>query len=594
MRMRSRVCAVSRAAAVGLAAALALLFGVLSGCSANFPRSGPVRVGDVAQAATEPAVLFSPSGPVDGASAEEIVRGFLAAATSAAGDYAVARSFLTGDAATRWNPYVGVTVDNGDRAFRQRLSDGKIALNMHAIAVVNERGAMQSLRTVSPSELEFGVKQVDGQWRVSSTPDGIVLDQDTFLEVFREHSLYFFAANSNVLLPDQRWFLRGATTATRIVSELLAGPSDVLAEGVTTSAFPEGTRLDAESVAVDDHVARVRLSAEAAASDERGQQLMLSQVEASLRNVVGVTSAELSVAGQPLLAGPARPEWVVSYPRTQGAPVVVKDDAFGVLRDGRVSSLSQLASQIVLEGFDDITYDAEADVAVGSSAAGVVLLREPDAGGDVAERVPLPGAPLLSAPALDRFGFVWSIAEGAAPSFLVTNGRGQEYSVVGPWTSLQTPGAPGAEGAVREQVVPLPQLAGVSRDGSRLLVVFRQGTETVVTMSGVVRDASGTPLRLTQPVVLQSSTLVPIEVDWVDESHVALMQALPEGGSSVALLSVGGFTEHLADAPDAVSIAAGYGVSELRVLTTSGELREYRGESWQVIAEGVQRLVLLN
>src|SRR5690606_2051499 len=97
-----------------LTAALAVL--AVTACQA-IPASGPVREGlsDFNQA--EQQVQFNPDGPAVGATQEEIVRGFVLAASSSADEYAVAREFLAPTYRDEWDPSLGVFVDEGSQDF---------------------------------------------------------------------------------------------------------------------------------------------------------------------------------------------------------------------------------------------------------------------------------------------------------------------------------------------------------------------------------------------------------------------------------------------------------------------------------------------
>src|SRR4051794_992818 len=95
-RQPVRRSAVRRAAGVAAAVAATLLASACGG----IPHSGPVHAG--AQLDGPPPVRILAAPPVRGASATEIVRGFLRAQPGLDDDAAVARSYLVGDAARTW------------------------------------------------------------------------------------------------------------------------------------------------------------------------------------------------------------------------------------------------------------------------------------------------------------------------------------------------------------------------------------------------------------------------------------------------------------------------------------------------------------
>ena len=63
------------------------------------------------------------------------------------------------------------------------------------------------------------------------------------------------------------WFPTGATVQDRIVSALLAGPTDWLQQGVVASAFPAGVKLGSP-VAIRNSTATVDFTANAASTKE--------------------------------------------------------------------------------------------------------------------------------------------------------------------------------------------------------------------------------------------------------------------------------------------------------------------------------------
>lgn len=553
-----------------LLVALALLVGitvVASGCQAGIPRSGPVYPGPAEAPPVEQSLVFNPDRPVSGASKEEIVRGFVAAASSATGDYAIAREFLTPDLNASWNPHTSITVDAGLRSVKTEEDTVRMIVSPNAL--VDAHGSMRSAREGRSIENFFELKRVGGEWRVNVAPDGIVLDENTFEAVFNEHSLYFLAAQSSILVPDQRWFLRGATTATRIVTELLLGPSELLADSVTTTAFPEGTALAANSVPVGSNVAHVDLTPEALSADENSLHLMLAQLESSLIRVAGVTRADISVDQSLVLAGPADPSWSQRYPRVPGKPVVMVGDQFGEMGSTGLTPIPKISEALRNIAPTSVDYLAPLGLAAAGTPNGVALVSANGAG----QMVPIDGRSNLIAPTIDSHGFVWTVPAGSPLDLIVTNASGTSGKITAPWID-----AVGIEAL------------SVSRDGTRMLVVYNQGGEYIVAVSGIVRDGDGMPTTMTDPVEIQLSTDIPVDADWVDESHIALASKAVGNNVEISLLSVGGRAESLGTTEDVVAIAGGNSVSQLRILDSDGVLREYRGSNWQ---ESASEVVLL-
>ncbi|GAA3582446.1 LpqB family beta-propeller domain-containing protein [Klugiella xanthotipulae] len=547
----------------GIGVCAVLLAAILAGCQVGIPRSGTVYPGQGVDPETEESLIFNPARPVPGASQEDIVIGFIAAASSATSDYAIAREFLAPGLSTTWNPHAGVVIDSGQRPVTPEGDSVRMTLN--AVASVDEHGTMRAAGMGGAIQLHFELQRVLGEWRISVAEDGIVLDEDMFPSVFNEHSLYFLAPQSRVLVPDQRWFLRGATTATRIVTELLEGPSVLLREGVTTTAFPEGTVLAASSVPVVSGLAQVDLSPEALTAETPALRMMLAQIETSLSRVAGVTRASLSVDQSVLLSGPADPSWAERYPRVPSKPIVVSDGTFGELGTQRITPFGKLSNIVVDASARGITVSRDQATVVYVTPEGVFFATNTAA--TLAD-----SRPGLIDPTLDGYGFVWSVPHGQPRALRVKNQAGVTAVPPAPWLDA----------------VSIEKLR-ISRDGTRLVALYDRGDDYVLAVSGVIRGAGGIPTAFTEPVELAVFTERPVDVDWIDESQIALATS-SSGSASVEVLSVGGRSENLGPASSIESIAGGNSISQLRVLDSDGVLREYRGSSWQEVAVDITAL----
>lgn len=242
-----------RRRAASLGAALLAALGLL-GCQA-IPGSGPVSEGLASLDQAEQPVQFDSGGPAEGASQEDIVRGFVRAMTTSVDDYAVAREFLTPAYGPQWDPSAGVFVDEGNQPYHSAGDDiGELRLSGHA--TVDARGTLTPLPAGSEDAMRFEFEQVGEEWRISSAPNGIILDRTTFAAVWAPRQLYFLSGDDR-LVPETRWFLnRASLISTQIVGELLAGPADTEAQALRT-AFPAGTVLTSSAVPVNNGIARI-------------------------------------------------------------------------------------------------------------------------------------------------------------------------------------------------------------------------------------------------------------------------------------------------------------------------------------------------
>ncbi|HYH25931.1 MAG TPA: hypothetical protein VD834_11320, partial [Blastococcus sp.] len=97
-----------------LAALLGLLPGLAS-CSTVPMTSATVQIPQTGERPA-PEVQLEPLSPEPGATPEEIVRGFIAAAASTVRRHPVARMYLTDEAAESWSDENGITVIEADFA----------------------------------------------------------------------------------------------------------------------------------------------------------------------------------------------------------------------------------------------------------------------------------------------------------------------------------------------------------------------------------------------------------------------------------------------------------------------------------------------
>ena len=288
----------TRTAALALAAAVAL-----GGCGA-IPRTGPVhRHAEPTRSAVQPSYDVEPAGPREGATPEQIVRGFLAAGTGVADDYSVAREYLTPELAGTWHPDARTLVHRGDAVPVPRLEDNEYRVNLEVDSVVDGSGVIERKPAGATEVLDFDVVQVDGQWRISDAPDATALTPADFEDIFEPHHLYFADEDLSNVVVDPRWFPDRVPVSTSIVRALLGGPAPYL-RGAVTSAFPPGTTLARSAVPVRDGTATVELSVpEFDPANIEINRRMHDQLALSLRSLTAVNDVELLVEGAPVELG---------------------------------------------------------------------------------------------------------------------------------------------------------------------------------------------------------------------------------------------------------------------------------------------------
>ncbi|MBF6202245.1 hypothetical protein IU477_30745, partial [Nocardia cyriacigeorgica] len=79
-------------------------------------------------------------------------------------------------------------------------------------------------------ENKIELSTVDGEWRITELPDGVVMDSTAFDKSYRRYVLQYVDPGSSVLVPDPRWVsVPRAQLTERLVGMLGAGPQSTIA-----------------------------------------------------------------------------------------------------------------------------------------------------------------------------------------------------------------------------------------------------------------------------------------------------------------------------------------------------------------------------
>lgn len=539
----------SRAILAGL-----VLSTLLAGC-VGIPTSGGVETGPVIDAQLPPDFVYVPSGPTPGGEPEELLEDFMLAMRGPQNNYAIARQFLTRNLAGTWDPEESATVRSGIPSVVPGAEPAAFEYTVTTKAVVDTTGRYSE----TPSALQtfnFGFTQEDGEWRISSAPNGVVLSQASFNTVFAERALYFFDPSFGFLVPDVRWFPARATLPVRIVGALTEGPASWLQQGVVLTAFPIATSV--ESVAIDARTATVELSDEALGASPQDRDRMRQQLTATL----DVASVVMRVGGLTLTT-PAPGDAAVKNPSVEGATLIGTGDAFGFDTVDGISPITGLSEKVVAAGASAATLSADKGSIAIVSSAGVSIVRIGDE-----QAALLDDRADLIAPSIDPFRFVWSVQGASAASL----------------TAFETDGTPHA-------IAGLPAEASVfsidvSRDGTRLLVYLSTSVGPRLIVGGIIRQADNVPTALGELLDLPVAAGTPVDATWVDDRTVAIVSR----GADIApvtLVEVGGPSATLGQVADALAIVGGNGgAGGVRVLRNDGGVWRPQGGGW--VSTGVK------
>lgn len=537
-------------------AGVGVLVAALAGC-VGIPTSGPVTTGQNVAEQDPDDVQFIPEAPSPGASQEEILRGFIAAFSGSASDYAVARQFLAPGLSGSWDPRASVLVRSTADRYVATAADS-MTYSFTATATVDQSGAYTEADQTNSISLDYVFVEVDGEWRITEAPDGIVLSDGLFRSIFDKHALYFLDPTDQHLVPDLRWF-PGGTSATRIATALLAGPPAWL-QGAVRTAFPDGTSLSSSVVSVESGVALVDLSTEALAASDAERQLMRLQLAGSLVNVASISRVSLSVEGTVLSVPEQQADAPRPDPQVDARALIARDGAFGYYSGGEVAPIAGISGDLVTAAPRGATVDTSATQAAVLGAAGVSLI-------GAASPVPIlvDARPGLIVPSLDDYGFVWSAVQAAPGSIRIIDAEQVE-------TELAT--GFGADTTVES--------IDVSRDSARVAILLQTPTGPRLVVAAVVRDPDQAQraLSLGEPVLdVTLDSGAALDATWVDELTVAVLTDLG-AQDAVTAFELGGERTSYGRVASSTQLVGGNGEVQLRTLSESGHVYVRRGSGW--------------
>lgn len=551
------------------AAVIAAIVPVLVAGCAGVPTSGPIEQGEQVGVEREDQfirVIARP--PRAGMTPEQVVQGFLDASASFDGDHAVARQYLTRAADITWRPAAGVVVYDGTVDYAERPGD-EITVTAPLAGSIDDIGRFEVADPGRVTTTTFRLAQVDGEWRITALPPGLLLSRSDVDRAFRTYDVYFFDPTFAVLVPDPRTIpVIGPALPTTLARALLAGPSDWLAPAVRT-AVPQGTALALDAVPVDAGVARVDLTAVVRATDDDTRRALSQQLVWTLRQVPDVTAIDITSGGLPLpVPGVGSPQPQDAWPGVDpgglpagSTPYLVVDGQVrrslpegiepvpGEAGEGR-RSLGAIA--VSYDGFRVAGLDDRGAVWVGPMTTGGQLRR-------VLGRA-------AAGPTFARDGAIWTVDR---------DGQVQRILDDGSVAAIPVEGLP-----PRTTLVSLV----LSRDGTRAALVVRSGGRTGLLVARVERR--GDDLRLTAPIRVESRLTEVSDVSWSDAEGLAVLGSDGAGPLQVFVVDVARGTLRAVGSPsDPLSVAAAPGLP-LLVAAADGSVYQVSGGLWKRWTDG--------
>lgn len=537
---------------------------VLSGC-ASIPRSSPVQqIQSQPDDESDENYSFDALGPQPGSSPRGIVEGFLEAGVSLAQDYAVAREFMTPQLQNAWKGSSRTLVYDASSII-EAGAENRYTIQLEITAEVDANGIRTEYPSHSTRAVDVELSEIDGEWRISKAPDGIMLESSFFERIFTPRTLYFYDASYKYLVPDIRWFSSRSGAATSVVEALLEGPAPYL-ENAVVSAFSSASSLVRPAVPVKDGTATVDLNAETFVdSTDLAKQLMQQQLVASLDELTSVERVQMQSEEADVNLEQVPPEFEKAErnPSTPDTLIGIDEGSLVYVKGGSV---------IPVGGVPDLSEYSPRDPAmspVGNRYAFLngkrSALMTVDENGRV--RQVATGTNLLR-PSMDVAGWTWTADNSAKTPILVA------------------PADPAVSGETRP--ISVDWLKGqqvqslrISRDGARALLVVRDGSQTRVLVSGVVRDADGVPRGLSEhPMEIFPS--VPVNTAlWNSDQSIIVARFSRTESVEAELLTFSSGSEPFSPLLGMVSLAAGPGDRRPVYAGTPEDLHTRVGNTWR-------------
>ena len=548
-----------------LVALLATL--VLAGC-ATLPTEVEVQLGpELVAPSGQEFSYYSPAGPSSGATAQEIVSGFLAAGTGPQNDYAIAREYLSDDFAQRWQPAAETLIRSGAPVFRES-GDTVQLVDVTVGARLDQHGSYLDLSPAETTTLRFQLVREAGQWRIAAAPNLTVVTQPVFSVVFRAFPIYFVDSRYRFLVPDLRWFPSRASTPTRLVTALLAGPTLWL-DGVATSAIPSGTSLTINAVSVESGVARVDFDANALAADATDRQVMLTQLRSTLRQISGVNQVAISVNDSLQEIEPSE----LSDVPTLGPSFALTES--GVQRINVGEQLPLSGTDSVVESYQPTHFALGDDGRkIGfSNEDGIYLLERDGLSLRVSQ---LSENSELVSLEFDSFGSLWAFPVDAADPIEIFDIRGTTRSLASEHEGVRI-------------------WSAISPEGGRLVqAIERPNGESSILIETISRDSSMIPLRTSLGFEIRPVVGKPISLTWQGTTALRVLEQTASGLSALNEYPLTGPRRALTMPPViGTQLLSGTSSISTYLLSEEGELWTLTGNTWRQGTDGVLALSAL-
>ena len=465
------------------AAMLAALAGACLAACAQVPDTGPiVEAKEPVQVAPIDNPYNNPPPPKPGASAADIVTGFLDAMTATPLQTLVARKYLTEAGQSVWQPKDSVVAYTALKP----LPHGTATVQTRLRGADRIGPAGQWLGRVgrAASQLTFPMRRENGEWRIASAPNALLVPRTFYEQAFQDASLYFFDPTGRILVPEVVHMPQGQQLITALVHALLLGPRPLLA-GVVRTFVPPG--LDVDPLVVRNGSAAVTLSGpDPGLLSATTTRLMLSQFAWTLRQDPSVSTFTLTIAGRTITDSTGASRFSVN-----GSAFNVYDPAVarassqayalrrGRLVSGPVTHLTKVMGPFGVErtGIGPFAVSLDSTQLAGVTPTSLLVGPVQELG----QPSTVIDGPGLLRPSWDFAHRLWEVRNGP-------EGAAVQYVAKGRKHTLPVRGITGE--SVRRFIV--------SRDGSRIIAVLRGAAGDHIVATRIRYDASGRAIGATR------------------------------------------------------------------------------------------------
>ena len=559
-----------------LVAVLAALTVALTACAGVPERSAPERVRAIGGSTAAPIPQLPPQ---PGADPRAIVSGFLAANVSSLPDHNAAKGFLTPTARNTWSDSTVTIVD----AYQVKLPDqstDSVTVTANKVGTLNENGIYSAVQQADSSiQRSFGMKRVNGQWRIDKLSPGLVIDLSDFVVNYHLHPLYYFDLSQKHLVPDPRYSpLADQSLASWLLDQLMSQPRPELQQAVQPISAAVNAKNATVTIDTSSQLYVVELPG-SSQLDKESRRRLAAQVASTFNNAVITITDNRREVSIPDITGPfAETDFRSAFGTFRNRPAFYVNDAgmvvdqTGKVLDGPLGHRSYGLSSIALAG-DLSAPDLRAAGVAGRAGHSTLLIGTRRTGLRAAS---LPAGSMSRpawAPGLQE---VWlgygttlmrvptSGASPGVPSLVTITGRG---NLTGPITAVR-----------------------LSPDGTRIALVIGGAGGVVQCVVGTV-ERNGSNVSIDNLVLVTPADLKVTDAAWNDGTTLYVTGTDASGGYGVwSVLSDGSAfskrpSSNLPPAPESIAAASG----ELPWVASGGGVFIQRSTSWSSPFGGIVR-----